>query len=162
MPTAPELRVPLETYHNRSKPLNQREPQLASTSLRRSPRNHDLIEQASLAAHSAMEPYHAHEDNYNNQRQLPMSSALSTIKQTTTHQKKVQFAMNIERPGSPTSVDQHPSFLIDEATAILLVGDYAQGRIQHAANKAINPNTGQAVEYKELSKSFAGPRWILV
>ena len=160
LPTVPELRVLLETYHNRSKPLHQHEPRLASTSLRRSPRNHDPIEQANLAAPSAMEPYHEHKDDCNNPRQLPTYSALSTIKQTTTHQKNVQFAMNIERPGSPTSVDQHPSFQLDEDTAILLFEDYAQGRIQRAANKAINPDTGQAAEYKELSKSSAGPRWI--
>ncbi|MGL5937044.1 MAG: hypothetical protein ACRCZI_15645, partial [Cetobacterium sp.] len=122
--------------------------------------NHDHVEQANQAAPSAMENYHAHEDDCNNPRQVPTYSAAPTIKQTPTRQKKVQFAMNIERPGSPTSVDQHPSFQLDEATAIWLFGDYAQGRVQHAANKAINPDTGRAAEYIELSKSSAGPRWI--
>jgi hypothetical protein len=68
----------------------------------------------------------------------------------------VQFAMNIERPESPTSVDQHPSFLIDEATAILLFGHYKPESSQQVAYKVTNPDTGLPAEYKELSKSSAG------
>lgn len=108
-----------------------------------------------------MKPYPTHVNESNLQRQMSTCSALPTIKQTTAQQKTVQFALDIERPGSPTSVNQHPSFLLGEATATLLFGDYEQESIQQVAHKAINPDTGLPAECKtlRLSKSSAAPRW---
>ena len=73
--------------------------------------------------------------------------------------KKVKFAIDIEQPGSPTAADQHPSMLLDDDTLTLLFGDYKANGIQFVAFKAVNPDTGLPAEYKELSKSSAGPRW---
>ena len=141
--------------------MNQREPRLPSTSLRRSPRNHPLTLQANSAEDSALDscvranaeedsalgPYHTNVDEYAMRRSIPPST------------KKVKFAINIERPGSPTAADQHPSMLLDDATLTLLFGDYKANGIQFVAFKAVNPDTGLPAEYKELSKSSAGPRW---
>jgi hypothetical protein len=79
---------------------------------------------------------------------MPTKPALPTIKQTTTPNKKVQFALDIEQPGSPTSVDQHPSMLLDEATTILLFGDCKANGIQCVTFKAIDPNMGLPAEHK--------------
>ena len=45
--------VPLETYHNKSKPRSQQEPRLPSPILRRSPRHHPLSQQAN----AVLEPF---------------------------------------------------------------------------------------------------------
>jgi hypothetical protein len=73
-----ELRVPLETYHNRAKPLNHHEPHLPSTSLHRSPCNHPLTLQANSAALSALRSYHTHVDEYAMRCSMPTQSALPT------------------------------------------------------------------------------------
>ncbi len=161
VPSAPELRVLLATYQTRVKPVNHREPRLPSTSLRRSPRNHPLTLQANSAEDSALDncvranaaedsalgPYHTNVDEYAMRRSIPPST------------KKVKFAIDIERPGSPTAADQHPSMLLDDTTLTLPFGDYKANGIQFVAFKVINPDTGLPAEYKELSKSSVGPQW---
>jgi hypothetical protein len=85
---------------------------------------------------------------------------LPTIKQTATPNKEAQFALDIEWPGLPTSVDQHPSLLFHEATTTVLFGDYKANGIQQVAFNATNSDMGLPTECKALSKSSAGPCWI--
>ena len=84
---------------------------------------------------------------------------MPNAEQTANPTRKVQLTLDMERPASPTSVDQHPSMVLNDATLTLLSGDYKANGIKHVAFKLINPDTGLPAEYKELSKSSAGPRW---
>ena len=132
--------VPLETYHNKSKPRSQQEPMLPSPILHHSPRQHPLSQQANAVTESFTWPappppdatYQTHTDT-----SVPITKA--TPGQAPTSPRKVQFAKDISSPASPTpvaaqtrpkpikyaddivcpssptSVTDHPSFQLDEA-----------------------------------------------
>ena len=51
---------------------------------------------------------------------------MPNTEQTANPTRKVQSTLDMERPASPTSVDQHPSMLLDDTTITLLFGDYAK------------------------------------
>jgi hypothetical protein len=91
---------------------------------------------------------------------MSTQSALPAFKQTATPKMTVQFTLAIERPGSPTSVDQHPIMILNEATTALPFGDHKVNGIQHITFEAIIPDTGLPAECRALIQSSAGPHWM--
>ena len=176
--------VPLETYHNKSKPRSQQEPRLPSPILRRSPRHHPLSQQANAVLEPFTwptppppdAPYQTHrdtsvpvtprkvqfaEDTSSPASPTPVADPASpTPVAAQPRPKTIKYADDIVCPSSPTSVTDHPSFQLDDAAMMwFLNGNLPQG-VQQVAFKALNPDTGLMADYKVLSKSSDGEHWI--
>jgi hypothetical protein len=157
---APVLRVP-HRWHNKTKPGNQQEPRLPSPILCRSLWNHPLSHQANTVLEPNTGQVTAPPDRpYLAHVKTRYQFTPATLNHAPSSPKKVQFAEDIGRPASPTSVDDHPSYQLNDAAILLFLNGNLPEDVQQVAFKAINPDTGLLADYKVLSKSSDGTHWI--